>query len=109
MKHPDEDVRYPMVAIVLKGRRIVAYGYNRSKTHPAGRKTVEKHKLNSYCSDNTHAEVSAISKSSGGDRIFVARVKRDGSFGLAKPCPICSKFIEDVGITQVEYTKDEEF
>lgn len=106
-RHPEPDRRHKMVAIILKGRRIVAYGYNSSKTHPEAQKTVEKHNLNAYCSNAIHAEVSAISRSSGGNRIFVARIRADGKFGLAKPCPICEKIIESAGIYKVEYTKDE--
>ncbi len=107
LRHPEQDMRHKMVAVVLKGRRIVAYGYNSSKTHPCGQKTVEKYRLKAHCSNSIHAELSAISKSSGGDRIFVARIKADGKFGLAKPCPVCEKIIEESGIKKVEYTQDE--
>lgn len=104
LKHPEPDRSNKMVAILLKGRRIVAYGYNSEKTHPLGKKITEYHDL--YCSGKTHAEVAALSRGRSGDRIFVARVKADGSFGLARPCPVCQLILKQQGVKHAIYTVD---
>ena len=54
-----------------------------------------------------HAEVSAILKLKYTDkpyRIFVSRVREDGSFALAMPCPICERALDLAGIKKIEWT-----
>lgn len=54
-----------------------------------------------------HAEVDAIIKCrdiSKAYKIFVSRTMRDGTLGLAKPCPVCSKAIELSGIKIIQHT-----
>lgn len=54
-----------------------------------------------------HAEVAAIIRCrdiSKAHRIFVSRTMRDGSFGLAKPCPVCARAIELAGIKIIQHT-----
>ena len=60
--------------------------------------------------DKTHAEIAALKKihPSFNDwqntEIIVISKKKDGSFRLARPCPICSKAISDLGIKKIYYT-----
>lgn len=64
--------------------------------------------------DSLHAEQAAILKAlnSGkqadlvGSTLFVTRIKKDGSKGLAKPCKTCSELILSVGIKRVFYTTE---
>lgn len=54
-----------------------------------------------------HAEVAAIIKCrdiSKAHRIFVSRTMKDGSMGLAKPCPVCAKAIQLSGIKIIQHT-----
>jgi len=54
-----------------------------------------------------HAEISAIIKLRDYQKpykMFVSRLMKDGSFGNAKPCPICQSAIEASGINAVEFT-----
>src|SRR5574343_82654 len=54
-----------------------------------------------------HAEIHAIVRCkdlSKAYKIVVTRVNKDGSFGLAKPCAICSAAIIASGIKVVEHT-----
>lgn len=54
-----------------------------------------------------HAEADAIFRCKNlkrAHRIFVSRVMKDGSFGLAKPCPVCESLIRKAGIKIVEHT-----
>lgn len=74
-----------------------------NKSHPLQQK---------YCKhDHTlglHAEVHSCLGVSladlSGAEIFVARVLRNDSFALAKPCNVCKRFLVSVGIVKVTYT-----
>lgn len=41
-----------------------------------------------------------------GKTIFVARVKRDNTLALAKPCPVCEEMIAMAGFKRVFYTNE---
>ena len=53
-----------------------------------------------------HAEMRALSQVSdaSGAILQVARVRRDGQLGLAKPCSNCEERIRAAGVRTVEYT-----
>jgi tRNA(Arg) A34 adenosine deaminase TadA len=54
-----------------------------------------------------HGEIDAIIKIPYGSKpfsIYVARVTPSGKIKLAKPCPICSKALQDIGIKNIYYT-----
>lgn len=89
-----------------KRGRVLSVGVNSYvKTHPlmasTGRKVGRPEK--SYI----HAELDSILKCRNLDkahRIFVSRIGADGSYQLAKPCPICASLIEKAGIKIIEHT-----
>lgn len=57
-----------------------------------------------------HAEIDAISKVwgkiilTGREKLVVIRVRRDGSFGNARPCNNCSIVLSALGINRISYT-----
>ena len=54
-----------------------------------------------------HAEIAAIIRCrnlSKAHKIFVSRVMHDGTYGLAKPCPVCERAIKLAGIKLIEHT-----
>lgn len=51
-----------------------------------------------------HAESRAARKLGRADTLYVVRVLRDGTWGLAKPCHFCEKRLRDQGIKKVVYT-----
>lgn len=51
-----------------------------------------------------HAEFRASRKSDFGAIAYVARIRRDGSFGMARPCPSCSRIMKSRGIKEAYYT-----
>lgn len=55
-----------------------------------------------------HSEIDAILKLKHTDkpyRIFISRIMKDGSYGLAKPCPICEEAIrKETTIKKIEWT-----
>jgi len=53
-----------------------------------------------------HAELAALIKCGTKQpyRIEISRTKKDGTTGLAKPCPICERALAAWGVRQVSYT-----
>lgn len=53
---------------------------------------------------SAHAERRALRKCDRGSVIFVVRMKKDGSFALARPCARCRSAMRTKGIERVCYT-----
>lgn len=52
-----------------------------------------------------HAEIAALVKCKGEPyKIVIKRINKDGTLGLAKPCPVCELAIKESGIKIVEYS-----
>ena len=93
-----------VIAIIYKRKKIISYGFNRrvmttSKNSP----------INRYSKTFTiHAEDSAIRKAGSrtkGADIMVIRLRKDGSFGNAKPCFDCQYLIDKAGINKRDWTR----
>lgn len=92
-------------ALIVKGRRILAGGHNKNKTH-----TIIKNKIDKYSLvDKLHAEMTAILKARtdlSGSKIYVLRLcpdNKDGT-GMSRPCGLCMGLIRGAGIREVFYT-----
>jgi tRNA(Arg) A34 adenosine deaminase TadA len=60
-----------------------------------------------HCSEKTpssHAEIRALRKAGQNATAYVSRLKRDGSYGLAKPCPRCMSALRSRGVEMVYWT-----
>jgi len=101
-KLPIKRGRHRVYAAVVNSKgRIIGEGSNcYAKTHPR----------NAKYSDNKHyihAEQRAIMRSmrnGEGVKLYIARVLKDGTSALAKPCCVCDMWIKDSSIASVEYT-----
>ena len=54
-----------------------------------------------------HAEIAALVKLRKGMKpykIFIQRIRKDGTTALAAPCPVCVAALKHWGISNVEYT-----
>lgn len=51
-----------------------------------------------------HAEARLSRKLDVGSVVYVARVLRDGTFGLARPCPGCMRILRAKGVDRVFFT-----
>lgn len=56
--------------------------------------------------ESHHAEARVVRKLDRGSEVWVARVKRDGTWGMAKPCPSCERRLRSSRVTRVVYTID---
>lgn len=83
--------------IVSRGGKQAA-GWNIKKTHPRFR------------TRSIHAEMKALLVAAyhgiptRNATIYVARPRRCGGLGLAKPCPICLLHLKEAGITSIIYS-----
>lgn len=104
--------KLPRVAALLVRRngKEISTGINKFKTHPLQAKFGRNNK--SIC---LHAEIDAIVECCDwlwfdelkGSIMYIARVKRDGSLGLAKPCSGCFRALVHFNIKEVYWTENE--
>lgn len=97
--------KYRHASLILDKRgRLIASGVNSYvKTHPRQNKLSEK--FGNKRKDFLHAEIAALSKCRVKPyKIINIRLRRDGSTGMAAPCPLCNHAIQIAGIKVVEYT-----
>lgn len=89
-------------AIIVNKSILVSTGINRLKTHPLQRNP------HTNKPGFIHAELDAIIKSSyvslNGYQMYIARVLKDNSFGLARPCKSCIEILLSYGINIVNYS-----
>jgi tRNA(Arg) A34 adenosine deaminase TadA len=99
-----------MAAIISKRKRIISTGVNQRKTHPLMQRFTDNH-----LKVHLHAEIDAIKNALKthreselkGAEIFVARVMKSGQRGIAKPCAVCQRALDEFGITGVYWTEYE--
>lgn len=53
-----------------------------------------------------HAETRLARKLDVGATVYVARIAKDGSFKMAKPCFNCERVLRSVGVNRVFWTND---
>jgi len=90
-------------AIIGKGRRILAVGWNKPENH---NKMVVR-----WPHGSDHAEVDCLRQvtrdQAKGTVLYSVRVRHSGTTGNAKPCRMCMSLIKSYGIKRVVYTKDD--
>ena len=93
--------RYKIGCVIVRKNNIVGIGFNQLKTHPKS-----PHKFSTI-----HAEFSALLGADPADligsEIYVYRQTRNGLPAIAKPCPSCTKMLQNIGIKKVYYTINE--
>ena len=97
--------RFKIGAVVFKGNRILSSGHNeiRSSNIPS------KHKL---YNNSVHAEQAALlgtdwNKLKGCSILVMKCSKTLKQLSNAKPCPICMKILEHVGIKDIYYSNEQ--
>lgn len=87
-------------AIIVKGGRVLSVGINANRNDPTH--SYPSHSL------STHAEAAALKAIRGdecrGSKIYVARLLRNDSSGLSRPCDLCYLKIRRAGIKEIIYT-----
>lgn len=91
-------------AVIVSGGNIISSGYNKVNCHS---------RFDTY-PESRHAEIDAILpllnkgklKELNGSIMYVTRTRKDGTLGMAFPCPDCLKVIKAVGIKRIVYSDD---
>ena len=98
LAHQASHTQWRVGALVVKSGRVLGSGTNRYRNHPS---RVDRDGV-SY-----HAEEVALRRSGrvSGSTIYVARVTRSGTIGLALPCPRCQQDLLESGVTTAIWTE----
>lgn len=101
--------------IVADGKRILSAGFNSTRSHPlqARYDSYRTFRAGHNVPHCLHAEIAALApliddQSIAWNRVelYVARIYKDGSAALSRPCPACRRLIMDLGIRNLFYTSD---
>lgn len=98
----DNHPQWMLGAVLSRGGSVISVGWNKPKNDPSMDIP--------YAYLSIHAEADAIRQVYDATDcvLYVARKRRDGNFGLAKPCKHCQILIRENGIKKVIYTVDNE-
>lgn len=88
--------RFRMAALLVKSGRVLGGDVNVHKITP----DTPPNRM------STHAEIRAIKNTRNikGATLYIARLKSQDEYGMAKPCVWCMKTIIDAGISKVVFT-----
>lgn len=92
-KHAEPDHRTARVGCVIRRGDGATVKARNAATANATKKVPE-----------LHAEARATRKADVGGVAYVARVRRDGTYGNARPCPSCRVIMRARGIIRAYYT-----
>jgi deoxycytidylate deaminase len=103
----DDSLEYHHCAVIVRGGKILAVGYN----HRGWNQLSEQYRVCDHTC-TVHAEIAAIlSKRKKvrfeGAKIYVVRLKRDGTVAMSKPCEMCQHVLYNYGIKRAYYSTDE--
>lgn len=92
-------------AVLVKHKHVMGAGCNR-KDHPILRKGVVKKLHHNF---GLHAEVAAlynVDETYNAD-LYVVRLRKDNSIGLAKPCESCYHYLSMMNVKNVIFSDNE--
>ena len=101
-------------AVMMLGNKVLAVGYNITKTHPVQKKYNLERGYDPNVKNNgqIHAEMMCLINTKYLDvdwskvSLYIYREHKDHTTAMAKPCPACEKAIQERGINQVYYTTE---
>lgn len=105
--HPyDRTLEYNLCAVIASGGKVMSIGFN----HRGWNGLSEFYKVQGHAS-TVHAEIDAILLKRKkirfeGAKIYVARVRSDGTVGNARPCEMCQHVLFNYGIKKAYFTTD---
>lgn len=101
-------------AVMMLGNKVLAVGYNTTKTNPAQKRYNLERGYDPDVRNNgqIHAEMMCLINTKYLDMdwsrvsLYIYREHKDHTTALAKPCPACEKAIRERGIKQVYFTTE---
>lgn len=106
---------YKLGAVMMLGNKVLAVGYNITKTHPIQKRYNIERGYDPDVKNNgqIHAEMMCLINTKYLDvdwsrvSLYIYREHKDHTTAIAKPCPACEKAIRERGIKQVYFTTEE--
>lgn len=90
--------KFRLGCVIVKKNRVVSVGYNyMGKTHP------KSPAFGNYLHCEIRALLSLPKKDSQNATAYVVRIKKNGSLGSSKPCPVCHEALKVSNIRTVYY------
>lgn len=106
----ESEGNFRLGAVVCRGKTPIGLGYNQQgsgKSHPIVARYTDREGYLSLHAE-IHATVGLHPEKLRGSRLYVVRVRRDGSQGSARPCANCQREIKEKGIVKIYYSLDDE-
>jgi deoxycytidylate deaminase len=98
--------KFRVGAALVRGNRLLSTGTNSYKTDP----TMLRYYSRVADWTGLHAEMAAIKglrpEQIEGSTIFIFRLLRDGTQGLARPCQACCRYLADWGVRRAYFSLD---
>ena len=105
---------YHLGCVAVLKNRIVAASPNKLKTHPLQKMYDSYREFNCRSElknmHSLHAEIACLNSLRYQNinykdiELYIVRIRRDGNFGLARPCVACSQYIKNLGIHKIFYS-----
>lgn len=99
--------------IAVYRRKIIGVGFNTDKTHPVQKYYNRFRDSSETFSPKLHTEINCMNKIKNFNinfnkvKLYIYRIRKDVSFGMARPCPSCMSAIKDLGIKDIYYTTND--
>ena len=105
--------RFHLGCVAVLKNKIIASSPNKMKTHPT-QAEYDKYRNFNCVSDvknmhSLHAEIACLSmiKKDIDFRdleLYIARIRKDGVLGMARPCPACFNYMKKLGVRMIYFT-----
>lgn len=100
----DPSLEYNLCAVIVKGGKVLSTGFNSRGWNGL----TEHYKVTDHCA-TVHAEIAAILLNRKkirfeGAKVYVARIKSNGTVGNAMPCEMCRKVLSSYGVKRAFFT-----
>mgnify|MGYP001600492280 CR=1 FL=1 len=96
--------KWKVGSCLTKKRKIISGGYNQRKSHPFT--LTLRNKLIKGLHSEMHAVLGVEPDNLIGTSIYVVRIRRNNSIGMAKPCGECYRLLAKVGVKQAFFTTE---
>lgn len=108
--------RYHLGCVAVLKNKIIAASSNKLKTHPVQAEFDNKFRDFNCTSDpknmhSLHAEIACLNMIKPYQdvcykdlELYIVRIRRDGNYGLARPCNACMNLIINRGIRKIYYS-----
>ena len=94
--------RFKVGAVAVSGGRVLGVTCNKSRNHPTILEDIDIKSQAGICAERRLLAI--LGDKAKGVTVYVARVKKDGSFGLSEPCERCKKALTNSDVKRVVYS-----